>query len=292
MSAVGEATGYSTSGVSHQLATLEREAGARLVERHGRGVLLTPAGRRLVAHARPILEALAAAEADLVERDSPSGVVRVTAFTSAIAYVVVPVVEGLAASQSGVELLIDEGEPFEAIEKLHADLADLALVYDYTINPRSVSGTVVVPLGREPVDLAVPRRLAGRLGRGARAVRAEQLSELADVGWIASSRSREDDELISRLCGLAGFEPRIGHRVDSAGLVARMVADGLGIAPIPRLARPPGANRSISYFEIVDPPVRRTFYALTRSGAGGWPPIDLVRQRLADQCEAVGLQHP
>ena len=290
MSAVGQATGYSTSGVSHQIATLEREAGARLVERHGRGVLLTPAGRRLVVHSRPILEALAAAEADLVERDSPTGVVRVAAFTSAIAFVVLPVVEALGASRSGVELLIDEAEPLEAIEKLQSDRADLALVYDYTINPRSVRATTVVPLGREPVDLAVPRRLAGRLGRQVRVVRARQLRELADVGWIANSRSREDDELISRLCGLAGFAPRIGHRVDSAGLIAHMVADGLGIAPIPRLARPPGTTRSISYFEIVDPPVRRTFYALSRSAAGGWPPIDLVRQRLASQCHTVGLE--
>ena len=292
MSAVGEVTGYSTSGVSHQLAALEREAGARLIERHGRGVLLTPAGRRLVEHAQVILEALEAAQADLVQTDSPSGIVRVTAFTSAIAFVVVPVVEELVRTRSGVELFIDEGEPSEAIDKLHTDMADLALVYDYTLNPRSLHGTAVAPLGREPVDLVVPTRVAGRLGRGPRVVRAEQLHKFGDVPWISNSRSREDDELISRLCGVGGFAPRIGHRVDSAGLITRLVADGLGVALIPRLARPAGSNRSICYFEIVDPRVRRCFYALSRAGAGNWPPLDLVRRRLASQCEAVGLERP
>jgi DNA-binding transcriptional LysR family regulator len=199
------------------------------------------------------------------------------------------VVESLADSSPRVEILIDEGEPHEAIEKLHGDRADLAVVYDYTMNPHTFPGTSMTLLGREPVDVAIPRRLAGRLGRGARTVRADQLSKLADVPWISNSRSREDDELISRLSGLGGFAPSIGHRVDSIGLITRLVADGLGVALIPRLARPAEEDPALSYFEVADPPVRRRFYALTRAGSGEWPPLDLVRRELAARCVALGM---
>jgi DNA-binding transcriptional LysR family regulator len=292
MSAVGEITGYSTSGISHQLAVLEREAGAKLIEPQGRGVRLTPAGRRLAQHAESILAALEAAQADLVQTEAPSGTVRVSAFTSAIEFLVVPLVEELARRWPSVEVLLDEGEPHEAIERLHADQADLAIVYDYTVNPRRFPGTSLVTLGWEPVDLVVPRRVAPQLTRSSRISDAAQLRALADVPWISNSRSREDDELISRVCGVAGFAPIIGHRVDSVGLITRLVADGLGVGLIPRLARPIEENKALSYLEIVDPPVCRRIFALSRAGSGNWPPIGLVREELARRCQVLGLDAP
>lgn len=48
MTAVAEALSYSPSAVSQQLATLEAEVGVELLERRGRGVVLTAAGRALV----------------------------------------------------------------------------------------------------------------------------------------------------------------------------------------------------------------------------------------------------
>src|SRR5688572_28740330 len=64
-SAAGDALGYTQSAVSQQIAALEREAGATLVERNARGVRLTDAGRTLVEHAVGILTRLAAAEQEL-----------------------------------------------------------------------------------------------------------------------------------------------------------------------------------------------------------------------------------
>ena len=65
VTAVAEALSYTPSAVSQQLAALERDAGVRLIERVGRGVQLTEAGRRLVAHADAVIARLEAAEADL-----------------------------------------------------------------------------------------------------------------------------------------------------------------------------------------------------------------------------------
>ena len=65
--AVAEALAFSPSAVSQQLAVLEREAGVPLLERTGRRVRLTPAGRNLAQHAEALLERLELAAAELVD---------------------------------------------------------------------------------------------------------------------------------------------------------------------------------------------------------------------------------
>ena len=63
--AAADALWLTPSAVSQQMASLEREVGTRLFERNHRGVRLTEAGSRLLAHADALLERLAQAEADL-----------------------------------------------------------------------------------------------------------------------------------------------------------------------------------------------------------------------------------
>ena len=64
-SAAAEALAFTQPAVSRQIATLEPEAGTRLVDRSARGVRLTQAGELLVGHADVILDRLAAAESQL-----------------------------------------------------------------------------------------------------------------------------------------------------------------------------------------------------------------------------------
>src|SRR5687768_4970427 len=80
VTAVADALDYTPSAVSQQLSRLEAETGRKLVERAGRGVLLTDAGRLLAAHAREVLERIEAAEAALEQADAPAGRLRVAAF--------------------------------------------------------------------------------------------------------------------------------------------------------------------------------------------------------------------
>src|SRR4051812_49577648 len=76
MRAVAEELGYTTSTVSQQLGVLAGEVGATLLEREGRRVRLTPAGRRLADHAVTILAAVEAARLDLDPSAEPAGVVK------------------------------------------------------------------------------------------------------------------------------------------------------------------------------------------------------------------------
>src|SRR5438046_1046316 len=81
MNAAGAALGLSSSAVSQQIATLEREAKAKLLERVGRRVRLTAEGQRLATHAEAILQAVEQAALDLrAERGAIAGTLEIACF--------------------------------------------------------------------------------------------------------------------------------------------------------------------------------------------------------------------
>src|SRR3954454_14691660 len=83
VAATAEALSFTPSAVSQQLAVLEREAGVALLEREGRRLALTDAGRTLVPHADPVLDQLERAETELAAASAEvSGSLRVGAFSS------------------------------------------------------------------------------------------------------------------------------------------------------------------------------------------------------------------
>src|SRR3954452_461540 len=88
-SAATEALSFTQPAVSKQIATLEAEAGAKLLERTPRGIRLTEAGQVLVDHTEVILARLSAAEQQLEALQAlECGRVRLAAFPSADAMLV------------------------------------------------------------------------------------------------------------------------------------------------------------------------------------------------------------
>src|SRR6476469_7812697 len=149
MRAVADVMNVTTSTVSQQIAALAQEAGTPLLEHEGRGVRLTPAGRRLAA--------LDAARADLDPEATPHGTLRVAAFATAIRQAVLPVLRRLAADHRDVRLSIHEHEPAEALELLDGDHVDVAMTYDYNLAPATFDATLAaIPLGSTPWGLEVP----------------------------------------------------------------------------------------------------------------------------------------
>src|SRR4051794_39735629 len=132
-SAAAEALSYTQSAVSQQIAALEREAGARMVERSARGVRLTDAGRALVSHADVILARLADAEDELQAiAGLRGGRLRVAAFPSACATLMPLAVRRFRELHPGVELSLQPAEPDEGLALLRTGEADVALSIDTT----------------------------------------------------------------------------------------------------------------------------------------------------------------
>src|SRR5688572_18009234 len=82
--AAGQALHCTPSAISQQISKLERETGATLVEKDGRRLRLTEAGRVLADHAERVLTSMDEAEAALAaHRDTVTGRLTVAAFATA-----------------------------------------------------------------------------------------------------------------------------------------------------------------------------------------------------------------
>jgi len=272
MREVADTHALTTSTVSQQIAALARETGVALVERDGRGVRLTPAGRRLADHAVEILAAVEAAERDLDPEAEPAGTVRAGGFATGVVRSLLPAVAALRETHPAVEVLVSEYEPLEALRRLGDDDLDLALTYDYDLAPAPLGPLLVrEPLWRTEWGLGVPE---AELEPGA------STTDLAAWGrrpWIVNSRNTADEEAVRTLAATAGFEPWFAHSIDSLDLVQELVVAGLGIGLLPRdtVTRP-----GVRVLPLPGPGVVLTAYAVTRRGRERWSPLRAVLDRL------------
>jgi DNA-binding transcriptional LysR family regulator len=267
MHEVAAELGTSTSSVSQGIAALARDVGTDLVEPDGRRVRLTPAGHRLAQHAVTILAAVDAARLDLDPAAEPAGVLRVAGFATAVRRSLLPAIADLARAHPGIEVRVREHEPLEAFDLLARDDVDLALTYDYNLAPASWRSDLDVTLLWEAEwGLGVP---AGE--------RRTPLAAYADHDWIVNSRHTADEEVLRTLASMAGFTPRIVHRIDALELVDDLIVAGLGVALLPRRR---ASRRGATVLPLTDPPVRLRSYAVTRRGRDRWPPLRAVLEHL------------
>src|SRR6266545_4319499 len=121
--------GYTQSAVSRQIAALEAEVGARLLDRSSRGVALTEEGRCLLPHAEAMLDRLVAARRDLdALHGLGAGRLRVGAFPTAVAALVPRALAAFRRVHPGVTLTLVEGWTPLLLERLLSGDADVAVV--------------------------------------------------------------------------------------------------------------------------------------------------------------------
>jgi DNA-binding transcriptional LysR family regulator len=287
VTAAAKALNYAQPSVSHHLARLEAETGARLVQRSGRGVELTDAGRLLAGRAEEILGRLDAAEQELAahvgQREER---IRLAGFPSALATLVPAAAAWLRASCPGVELLLAEAEPQTAARLLRSGRADVALVFRYLRDGTPAAAPGAEEEGaRARLLLDEPVHLVTQAG-GEQFPPAEAgLAAYAGHRWIAGCERCRAHLLWQ--CELAGFTPQIAFTTDDVLVAQALAAAGLGVAMLPDLAlraarhpairaEPlPGSRRQVlalTYGEPPDPPaVERLLSALTLAASPGKP---------------------
>ncbi|HYD04602.1 MAG TPA: LysR substrate-binding domain-containing protein [Reyranella sp.] len=274
MTAVAEAFRLTSSAVSQQLATLEREARTKLFERVGRRVRLTAEGVRLSAHAEEILRAVEAAQLDLkASRETPRGTLEIACFPSFAKAHLLPAVIRARKRYPELAVVLHDLEPADSIEAVRSGRCHLAISFTYSLAPRpDVPGLTAKPLIEERVLLALPSTW--------RSTRDPiPLKRLADEDWIVGSRGGDDRVLVERACATAGFAPRITHTVDDYDLVLQMVAAGFGIGFVPELGLKFPSTKTVILRGAAGLPLTRRIDALTRSAMTTSP---LVRVILAE----------
>lgn len=259
MTAVAAKLNLTSSAVSQQLAILEEEAGAHLLERIGRQVRLTPEGLRLLHHAEEILHSVEDCERAWRATDSEADSrLDIACFSSFAKTRLVPALKRLRGHFKTLDIVLHEMETPDAIDSVRTGRCHLAVVFEYNLVPRSADhGLTVHDLLEEPVLLAVPERLAHK--------RLPPLQRLADENWIVGSRQSDDRLLAQRLCALAGFEPRMTHEVDDYDLLVKLVAADLGIGLIPHSALQSSNTKGVIAATPGEQALRRRIRALTRT---------------------------
>ncbi len=281
ITAAAAALGYSQPAISQQLRRVENRLGVALIERVGRGVRLTEAGRVLARHAPAVTHAFDAAAEELAQlRGLRTGVVRLVAFPSASPVLVPRLLASLSASHPGLTLTYVEAEPPEAVEAIREDRADIALTFSYPgdrddPHGSSARGLTVRSAGRDDLLLVLPGGHAG----------VADVAALADATWIAGCPRCRGHLL--ELCGRAGFEPRIGFETDNAVAVEGLVAQGLGVATLPRMAVEsfpllPGVQTA-----PLPPAESRGLHVVTARDAERVPSVSTVLEVLGRELAAV-----
>ena len=132
VTAAARALNYAQPSVSHHLARLEAETGIKLIQRAGRGIRLTDAGRLLAERAAEVIGRLDAAENELAAYTGlRAGRLRLAAFPSALGTIVPAAAALLRGRQPTIDLRLTEAEPPEALRMLRAGYVDVALVFRY-----------------------------------------------------------------------------------------------------------------------------------------------------------------
>ncbi len=300
VTAAARALNYAQPSISHHIARLEAETGTQLLERVGRGIRLTDAGRLLAERAAEIIGRLDAAEAELAAHvGQRQGRVRLAAFPSALGTLVPAAAARLEAETPGMDFMLTEAEPPEALRMLRAGYVDVAVVFqhyqqdaDRAPPDPADEGTRGRLLLDEPVYLVTAAGGAGlggaepgggKPGETGPSVDVEPTADLtryADSRWIAGcERCRA---YLVRQCEAAGFIPKISFTTDDYLAVQALVAAGLGVTTLPGLALRAARHPGIATAEL--PGARRHVFAMTY----GQPPDAKSTTRLIDMLARVG----
>jgi DNA-binding transcriptional LysR family regulator len=262
-SAAADALSYSQSAVSQAIATLEGEVGAPLIERDRRGVRPTAAGAALAAHAEGILARMDDAEAEVAAiAGGRGGRLRIASFPTAGATLMPEAVARFRAAHPGVEVSLAEGESEQIAPRLRAGDFEIVILFEFVgVGERLGAGMRRFELLDDPLHLALPAEhpLAER--------RKLRLEDLREEAWVQTSAASPCARHVVRSCHAAGFEPRVSFESDDYQTVQGLVAAGVGVALIPRLAlstvRPDIRIRSLE----PSSPVRKVFAATPRAAA-------------------------
>lgn len=283
LAAVAAALSYSPSTVSQQLTILEREAGTRLLEKVGRGVRLTDAGQLLVRHARVLLSAAEAAEADLAAVGGDvRGTVRAGGLQSAARRLLVPAVARMMTDHPHVRLEIFELELEQSLPGLRLGAVDLVIGDEYDGHPRPrPAGLRFTLLLEEPLKVVLPA--AHPLATPGGPVAIAQLR--SDI-WTASAEGTGHHAMVVGTCRtLGGYEPDVRHRSSDADVQLELVRAKAAVALMPALALPVH-DPALAVRDVAEVTLRRRLVVVTRDNPSA-PALTALLAAVTDQARAV-----
>jgi DNA-binding transcriptional LysR family regulator len=281
VTSAAEALHLTPSAVSHQLRELSRELKVPLLEPQGRKVRLTPAAHLLIGHADGLLarweEALAELES---HRAGATGPLRMCGFTTAVGGLIAPAAGALTREDPGLAIEVRECDTEVALGLLAAGETDIAVIEPTPdMPPPDDPRFDRAPLLEEALDLIVPAghplalRPPGRV----------RLEDAAAETWISvAPEVCVHQQQVMAHCTAAGFVPRFAHHATSWSVIWSLVANGLGVSLVPRLADGPSDQPVVRVPLTGDGVPKRRVLTCVRRGSREHPMIARGLRALRD----------
>jgi molybdate transport repressor ModE-like protein len=257
---------YSQPSVSHHLARMEAATGAKLVQRVGRGIRLTPEGELLAARATEIVGRVDSATNELAAQVGlQSGRVRLAANASVLSTIVPRAAAALAAAYPGLDLSLIDSHPVEALQMLRQGEIDIALIFRYADSEVEDEGFRLVHIGDDPIYLVSQRP-------------DDSVANHRQSAWIGGCERCRGDMV--NLCRRAGFTPRLASLSDDMVVVQSLVAAGIGVTTLPGLALQAHRHPDVHTTELASSP--RQIHAATYGEPPDPPAITAVLTALTE----------
>lgn len=259
--------------ISQQVRTLERDVGAKLLERTSRGVRLTAAGREFLPEARAMLAASRRARLAVRQTEALEGGELEIATVRSLAVGVLPEPIGeFRRRHPAVRIWLREFTHRDELGvAVRAGISDIAVAP----RPRAWPGPLVV-LGWEEFVLVLPPADPISESNGAL-----NLRHLAEREWILYEPGHGLEDVVLFACAHAGFTPRPATRTGQAEAAVRLAASGLGVALVPvnmvpehlahcsRRLRRPVIRELAAFTRTQFSPAAEAFVAV--AAAAAWP---------------------
>jgi LysR family nitrogen assimilation transcriptional regulator len=274
--------GVAQPAISRQVRALEVELRQNLLVRNGRGASPTEAGKRLLAHARGILQQVERARAEVDEiKGAPVGHVVVGLPPTLARLLSAPIVREFKRRFPRATLSIVEGLSSSIHEWLQVGRIDIGLLY----NPAPSPALETRPLLEEP--LCFVSRREKRVSQ-----RAMPLSELPRHPLIIPSRPNAIRTLVETRLAAIGLKPHVALEIDAVSAILELVAEGHGFAVLgPRALAGAEVARRLASMPIVKPRIASTL-ALATSAQRPATPLQTASGELVAELVPAALGAP
>ncbi len=210
--------------LSRQIRLLEKELGATLFERHGRGMVITAVGREVLDHAARIM-----AELEAIRHVSSNGA---TSFTGQVSIgttptvaeiVTVPLVRKIKQAHPQLSVRLSSAFTGHLLDWLQRGELEIAVSYD----PQPIRSLRIVPVMMEQLFLVSAR------GRGLTMDRPIRFVTLKDEDLVLPSRRHGLRVIMEECARSAGIDLLASVEADSFGAMIDLVRNGVGTTVLP-----------------------------------------------------------
>jgi DNA-binding transcriptional LysR family regulator len=282
LAAAAEHLGYTPGAVSQHLASLEATLGVGLVERSGRHLVLTDAGRVMAEHAEELLTAEArAVNATRSAHDAVAGPLIVGTWGSSAATLLAPLISRMSEAFPDVSISSREVDLDSATASVRYGEVDVAFGLDYPDAPMPRDKSLhLVRLQPETFAVAVSSGHAPKAPMGvARKKRGQtekrdyvELDALNEMDWILPPETSQYGRALRSGFRRLGVEPHVAHEVTDTAASLQLAAAGLGATLMTGLMR--RLNRSVDLTTLhMREPLTRQIVLISRGDVAQRQPV-------------------